>query len=632
MQDGSRDWRFGWQGCVATVILCVVALLSHATPARAQPEGPTYGVLVDPDRTKTIDDVQHYMFRPVASSFGGGFTKAAYWLRITFPTGDPPRQNLRFRPLSTDLIELYTPLPDGGWNLSRNGELGPPTGTASQTIGWYGFDIDPSPGPVTYYARITTASAAAITVTSLASGTAMRDTARNAAFYVALFALQFIAVFLAVTRLEPLHSLAAFSFVAMSTIFPAYIYWVSGYGLFALGLQTGPWADTVYNAFSGAALFSIVSFHYLFLREYEPPRLFLRAYLLLVAVSAIVPVVNLFETGTIGLRMAYFVLVMLVPMLLALLLTLRGNAGIPRHRLYYIYGPYLAAMSANIATRLGWVDNAILYAYSIEALALINSTLILAILWLKNRAANDRMLEREVSLTRISAELAVARGYRDTQLELVQTIDRLARTVAERTRHALAGGEVGGDAARVERSVDALGVVIERCLFAFRAEAGHWNVTRDSFDPGLALQEMAATLAPPDTWIFDLVPMTLWSDRVLFDLAARNILSNALAYRAPETPVTVGVVPSVRHDRAGALVTVRNTSQTNAPFAPDRVFEKFYRGASARTKSGTGLGLFIARGAVHAVSGEIGLTGPADAADSPDGPATVTASLWIPDA
>ncbi len=632
MQNRSRDRRFGWLGCASAVILCAVALLWHGTPARAQADGPTYGVLVDPDRSRTIDDVQQYLFRPVASSFGGGFTKAAYWVRITFPRGDPPPQNLRFRPLSTDLIELYTPMPDGGWHVSRNGELGTPTGAASQTIGWYGFDIDPLPGPVTYYARITTASAAAIAITSVPASTAMRETVRTAAFYAGLLALQFIAIFLAFTRLEPLHSLAAFSFVAMSTIFAAYIYWISGYGPLVIGLQRGFWLDTIYTAFSGVALFSIASFHYIFLRDYDPPRLLMRANFVLLLVSASVPFLNVFAPGLTGLRMAYAVYLAMVPMLVAMLLTLRGNAAIPRHRLYYVYVPYLAALIANIGTRLGWVDSAILYAYSVEALAFVNATLVLAILWLKNRAANDRMLEREVSLTRISAELAVARGYRDTQLELVKTIDRLARTVADRTRQALAGGEVGGDAARVERSVDALGAVIERCLFAFRAEAGHWNVTREAFDPGLAMQEMAATLAPPDTWTFELMPMMLWSDRVLFDLAARNILSNALAYRAPQTPVTVGVVPSVRHDRVGALVTVKNTAPTGTPFAPDRVFEKFYRGESARSKSGTGLGLFIARGAVHALSGEIALTGPVDPADRPDPAATVTASLWIPNA
>lgn len=610
------------------MFLCAVALLWHGNPARAQGVGPTFSVLVDPDRSKTIEDVQNFMFRPVASSFGGGFTNAAYWVRITFPQSDPTPQNLRFRPLSTDLIELYTPLPGGGWHVSHNGELGTPTGAASQTIGWYGFDIDPLPGPSTYYARITTASAAAITITSVPASTAIRETVRTAAFYAGLMALQFIAVFLAVTKLEPLYSLAAFSFVAMSSIFSAYIYWISGYGLLASGLQNDIWADTIYNAFSGVALFGIVTFHYLFLRDYDPARLLVRAHLVLLVLSASVPFLNLFAPGVTGLRMAYIVYLALVPMLLAVLLTLRGNAAIPRHRLYYVYAPYLAALVANIATRLGWIDSAILYAYSVEALAFVNATLVLAILWLKNRAANDRMLERKVSLARISAELAVARGYRDTQLELVQSIDRLARTVTDRTRQALAGGAVGADAARVERSVDALGAVIERCLFAYRAEAGHWNVTREAFDPGLALREMATALAPPDTWTFEVTPMTLWSDRVLFDLAARNILSNALAYRAPQTPVTVGVAVSVRHDRVGALVTVRNTAQCGAPFAPDRVFEKFYRGESARTKSGTGLGLFIARGAVHALSGEIGLTGPADAADRPD----VTASLWIPNA
>lgn len=627
MQHRFGNGRFPFSNGAFALCLIVIAALSLATPCKAQNPEVAFAALVDPDRSKTIGTVQSYMFRPITSTFGGGFTTGAYWVRITFAGEDPVPQNLRFRPLSTDSIELFTPMPDGTWQLSRNGEAVARSGTASQAIGWYGFDVDPAPGLVTYYARITTASVAAITVASLPLDDVARAAIRGAAVYAGLLALQFLAIFLAVTRLDPLHSMAAFSFVAMSVLVSAFVYWSSGYGLLAVNLQDGRWADMLFNLFGGVALSSIIAFHYFFLRDYDPPRVFLRLCLGVLAISVCGSVLTLTVPGILGLRVTFVAYFAIAPMLLGLVLTLRRDGAIARHKLRYVYAPYLAAYGTNVVTRMGWIDNAFLYGHSIEALTFINATLILALLWLKNNAADDAMLEREVALARISAELAVARDYRETQLDLVQTIDRLAQGVADQTRQVLARGGFGHEAARVERSVEALKAVIGRCLFAYRAEAGHWNVTPDAFDPGQALREMAETLAPAGTWRFETAPVTIRSDRLLFDLAARNVLSNALAYRMAGTVVAVTAGPALQGDRAGALVTVRNETLHGAPFNPDRVFEKFYRGASAQTQSGTGLGLFITREAITALSGDIALTG----ADHQAGAgAAVTAKLWIP--
>jgi two-component system sensor histidine kinase KdpD len=53
----------------------------------------------------------------------------------------------------------------------------------------------------------------------------------------------------------------------------------------------------------------------------------------------------------------------------------------------------------------------------------------------------------------------------------------------------------------------------------------------------------------------------------------------------------------------------------------DRIFEKFYRGKSARSREGTGMGLAVAKGIVEAHGGAV------NAANRPGGGASVSLTL-----
>lgn len=84
-----------------------------------------------------------------------------------------------------------------------------------------------------------------------------------------------------------------------------------------------------------------------------------------------------------------------------------------------------------------------------------------------------------------------------------------------------------------------------------------------------------------------------------------NLVSNALKYSPPESPVEV--VVRVVHDEA--IVSVRDEGDGIPLSEQDRVFDRFHRvetGLTRRT-GGTGLGLYIAKRLVEAMSGRIWL-------------------------
>lgn len=101
-----------------------------------------------------------------------------------------------------------------------------------------------------------------------------------------------------------------------------------------------------------------------------------------------------------------------------------------------------------------------------------------------------------------------------------------------------------------------------------------------------------------------------------------NLLSNALNYASPGA-----VVLGAARTASGVRLSVRDHGP-GVPDDPERLFERFYRGDSSRTRSaggekGSGLGLSIARAIVQAHGGTL------TAANHPEGGAVFT--LVLPD-
>jgi signal transduction histidine kinase len=99
------------------------------------------------------------------------------------------------------------------------------------------------------------------------------------------------------------------------------------------------------------------------------------------------------------------------------------------------------------------------------------------------------------------------------------------------------------------------------------------------------------------------VPLRADRDRVLQVL--RILVDNAQRY----TPAGGRITLTARPLDGRALISVTDTGSGIAPEHLPRVFERFYRADTARTRSegGTGLGLAIARGIAEAHGGRLSL-------------------------
>lgn len=91
------------------------------------------------------------------------------------------------------------------------------------------------------------------------------------------------------------------------------------------------------------------------------------------------------------------------------------------------------------------------------------------------------------------------------------------------------------------------------------------------------------------------------SDRI--EQVLTNILSNAVKY----TPAGGEITIEGKEETASVIISIRDTGPGIKKEELGKIFEKFYRGDNniARKKSGSGLGLSIAKGIVEAHGGKI---------------------------
>ncbi|HEV8103226.1 MAG TPA: HAMP domain-containing sensor histidine kinase [Gaiellaceae bacterium] len=154
-------------------------------------------------------------------------------------------------------------------------------------------------------------------------------------------------------------------------------------------------------------------------------------------------------------------------------------------------------------------------------------------------------------------------------------------------RHAL-------DEASVE--LDALTRLVSDLVELARGEERQLRLEDIQLDDLVAsVVERAQARAPQVRFVTALSPTLVQADPVLLERAVSNLLDNAVKYSPDGAPIEVTV--------RGGEVVVADHGPGIAEVDLPRVFDRFYRAATARSKPGAGLGLAIVREAAEAHGG-----------------------------
>lgn len=216
-------------------------------------------------------------------------------------------------------------------------------------------------------------------------------------------------------------------------------------------------------------------------------------------------------------------------------------------------------------------------------------------------------------IERLEGQLEQVEKYK---LELTANVTHDLRTPLASIKASVSGilaGDVSYDSqtlretlSLVEQETDRLQRRVQNLLSMSKMEAGDSLLNRDWVDladvVASALESLRSIQGDRHVKLEfeDDLPFVQGDyDQLL--IAVRNLTENAFLYSPPESPLEVSISTSLGQVR----VRVRDFGAGLMPDEFERIFDKFYRGRSARRIPGTGLGLPICRGIAEAHGGRL---------------------------
>ena len=166
---------------------------------------------------------------------------------------------------------------------------------------------------------------------------------------------------------------------------------------------------------------------------------------------------------------------------------------------------------------------------------------------------------------------------------------------------------------RIEAESARMGILVDDLLLLARLDQGRPLLREEVELTGIVAEavESARAIEPDRPIALEADgPARLLGDEARLRQAVDNLLDNVRVHTPPGTPVRVAVEVT----DAEVLLSVTDEGPGLSPEVADRLFERFYRGDSARSREtgGAGLGLSIAAAIVEAHGGSV-------TASSPDG-------------
>ena len=248
------------------------------------------------------------------------------------------------------------------------------------------------------------------------------------------------------------------------------------------------------------------------------------------------------------------------------------------------------------------------------------------ILWLIDREKQDAIrasMMNEVLLRQLAAhekERGETRQRFMTMLmhELKTPLSIIQFAAASLGRHLPSGS---GDLSRVSninRSVDDLNALIERCVQADQVEDNAPVIEQKLFSLDSLTANLLHSIDASRITLQAPAECAVFSDHQYLRIILLNLLSNALKYSAPNSMVAFDIERETLDGRAGLHFRVSNHIGAAGMPDPGQVFTRYYRSEGARGSVGAGLGLWLAQTMARQLGSELqfhadGGSGPAQA-------------------
>jgi two-component system, sensor histidine kinase LadS len=564
-------------------------------------------VLEDPDGTLTVEEASELAFEPLGLILARGFTASAHWLRLTVRSrADGGELVLRIRPAYLDEIVLYEPdtVVAGSWIRRVTGDRTPlaERDIASTKLG---FAIVPAEPETTYYLRLQTTSTSLMSVEALEPRAAARRDLRvdvlnllnlGLVLWILLWATQ--EWLLRRERVIGLFALSQLSFLLydagiMGYLAPLAPEWVS--------------VDTLTSFFVCLTPILFLFFNRALIVTFKPNRLALRALDLIIVADAAAMALLLGGQTSTALWLNSFIVLLTAPVLVGLAFTAREDAPPGRAALRTAYSLQAASLVVSLSPLLGFVQAIGWNLYALTIHGLVSGVLIFVLLYMRSREIQQKGVQAAVDLIVARQQLEIERDHRDLQDRFMAMLSHELKTPLSVIRIAVGMLKADGEPRRlIDSALENVDGIVDRCTYADLLDQQRLEVNKSRCDVADVIADAASRNLAGDRIRIDAAGLPAVNcDRPLLGVMLGNLIDNALKYSQEGSEVDVLAHSAERDGRSGIAIAVENRPGRSGLPDPQRVFDKFYRGPGAKSKSGSGLGLYIVRGIAELSGGKV---------------------------
>ncbi|BBU69770.1 ATP-binding protein [Fluviibacter phosphoraccumulans] len=594
----------------------------------------------DPSGTKTLAEIKKLPETPLAGKlFTQGYSNSAFWMRLHIDPGQAAHNAtdkliVRLRPPYQDQIWLFDPLaPQDQVRVTGDHYDWADDEYRSLNLN---FVIPVGTQPRDIWLRLKT-TVSTMTFIEVMTDDQVRAADRHQEMVTMLYlSVLFIcfgwAVLARINRKDALLS----CYIVREAFVIAYALAILGYfRVLTSGWLPPSWLDTTINLLGFAFPAIVVWFDARLISEFKPRPWLARLHFSMIFFFPVEVVLVFTGNTAAAARLSSLVVLAILLLVVACAMSTQAwaqarNAPPEQQPVYsksllvFIYALVAVVILLHRLPLMGTVAGQEYFVYFNLVFPLLTSITLMVLVQVRAHRLAQRQLEAQFRLERAEVETALERERRIEQSRFVSMLAHELKTPISVARLSLdAMNTKGVEHDRIQRALQNMNDVVERCRISDALEGHRFQVMKESFGLREAVFERIDLLPNHErVKVFEGNDVYVYTDWQLVSVIIANLLDNALKYSPDSSEVEVYVSQQSREGQPGASLVVTNQiGPTGIPDA-DKVFQKYYRAKTAEGKSGSGLGLYLTAGIAELLGGVVSCRTVESC---------VEFELWIPD-
>lgn len=597
-----------------SLILLLVALDTQASDLVIE-----RGWVEDSAGNMTIEEAKQAIETPLTRElFSQGYSKSVFWIRLRIDPSqlrDQSAENLvvRIRPPYQDRIWIYDPLASRD-KVRVTGDYYDWADDEYHSLN-LNFIIPVGSEPRDVWLRVK-ATVSTLTFIEVMTEDQVRaaDRLQELATMLYLSALLICFGWAALTRINNKDKLLSY-YLIRETVVIVYALAILGYvRIFTSGWLPAGWLDTFTTLISFFFITVVIWFDWSLISEFKPNRWLARLHISLVLFFPISAALVLMGKTNEAVRLSSLIVIATISLALISAISTRAwtiarNASqedqpvCSKTFLVLLYTFVALIALLHRLPIMGMFSGSEHFVYLNLVYPLLTSIVLMVLIQIRVYRLSKYQQQKNLRLEIAEVEVQAERVQRVEQANFLKMLAHEMKTPLSVVRMAVGSTSLPSRTHEVvDRAVTDMDSIIERLLQVERLEDEKLLVNHDNFDLLDVVRRVCLSLPGGErVCISAQGEVQVDSDQEIVRVIISNLLENALKYSPEDSPINITLIKSP--DKV--CFSVENQVGSAGFPSSNQVFEKYYRSALARQRTGSGLGLYLVKSLISLLGGHI---------------------------